>query len=449
MLDIKGKYCKDVKVFTDNVEETAIATLYRIADSKAYDGSKVRIMPDVHSGIGDSVIGFSCPIDIENGYVNPQTVGCDLGCTVSLHIYDKPILEDKIPEFEHKIKKVIPFGFDINKQTKIDVKYLIRSINKSLNILYSKHPMFSNYAINFTKEKDLEDWCKKFGMDYGTFLKSIGSVGSGNHFVEYDVNEELGKYGVCVHCGSRNLGQKVFKYWDKIAKSLCVTKDEMKMLADSVKVKNTDKKKLQDELKAAKEEYLKNRIPNFLSGEHLYRYLIDVCIAQTYARLNHEIIHSEIYEAYRKLSDGGKCIEEIYTTHNYVDMDDMVLRKGAVRSYRNELLIIPFNMRDGISICEGKSNDDWNCTAPHGCGRLYSRSKAKEILNVKDFKATMEAANIYTTTADANTLDEAPQAYKPMNEIIKLIEPTVDIKYFMKPKMNSKGADEIKKLRTN
>lgn len=437
MLEIKGKYCKDLKIFTDNIEETALATLYRIADYKAYDGSKIRIMPDVHQGDGDAVVGFSCPIDLENGYVNPQTVGCDIGCTVSLWTYNKPIAENKIAEFEHKIRKEIPFGFGINDKTKIDVKYLIKRFNKAINNLCSNNPILSEYAISFTKEKDLEDWCKRLNMNYGVFLKSIGSVGGGNHFIEYDINEELGKYGVCVHCGSRNLGIKVFSYWDRIAKSLCMTKDEMKVLTDAAKGKNNDKKKLQ----AVKENYLKDRIPNFLNGEHLYRYLIDVCLAQTYTRLNHEVIHSQIADIYKKLSDGGKCIEEVYTTHNYIDMSDMVLRKGAVRAYEGELLIIPFNMRDGISICEGKSNEDFNCTAPHGCGRLMSRSKAKEVLNVDDFKKQMSDANIYTTTADNTTLDEAPNAYKSMDEIVKLIEPTVDIKYFMKPRINIKASN--------
>ena len=445
MLEIKGKYCKDLKIFTDNVEDSALATIYKIADSKPYDGCKVRIMPDVHNGIGDSVIGFSCPIDIENGYVNPQTVGCDLGCTVSLWMYSKPINEDKIAEFEHKIRKDIPFGFEINKKSKVNVKDIIKDFNKALNTLYSKTPILSDYAIHFTCEKDLEDWCKRLNMDYGMFLKSLGSVGGGNHYCEYDVNEELGKYCVCVHCGSRNLGQKVFRYWDKIAKSLCFTKDEMRTLVETVKAKNTDKKKLQEELKLAKEDYLKDRIPNFLSGEHLCRYLIDVCIAQTYARINHEIIHSQISKMYQKLSDGGVKVDEIYTTHNYIDMDDMIMRKGAVRAYKDELLIIPFNMRDGISICEGKSNDDWNCTVCHGAGRLMSRSKSKEVLNVEEFQKQMSDAGIYTTTADEKTLDEAPDAYKPMDEIVKLIEPTVDIKFFMKPKMNIKASEETKK----
>lgn len=442
MIEIQGKYCKDLKIFTDNIEESALTTLYRIADSRAYDGAKIRVMADVHQGVGDSVIGFSCPINIENGYVNPQTVGCDLGCTVSLCLYDKPILSDKIAEFEHKIRKDVPFGFEINDKSKITAKDIIKRFNAELRKLYSKCPVLSDYAIEFKQEKDLEDWCKRLKMDYGVFMKSIGSVGGGNHYVEYDVNEDDGQYGVCVHCGSRNLGQKVFKYWDNIAKSMCVSKEEMRMLTEKVKAVNTDKRRLREELKEAKENYLKGRMPGFLSGEHLYRYLIDANIAQTYARLNHMVIHKQIEEAYRKTSDGGKPIDDvIYTTHNYIDMDDLILRKGAIRAYKGELCIIPFNMRDGIAICEGKSNDDFNCTAPHGAGRLLSRSKAKEKLNVDEFKSQMADADIYTTTADRSTLDEAPDAYKPMSEIVGLIEPTVDIIRFMRPKMNIKASE--------
>lgn len=442
MIEVQGRYCKDLKIFTDNIEESALTTLYRIADSRAYDGAKIRVMADVHQGVGDSVIGFSCPINIENGYVNPQTVGCDLGCTVSLCLYDKPILSDKIAEFEHKIRKDVLFGFEINDKSKITAKDIIKSFNAELRKLYSKCPVLSDYAIDFKQEKDLEDWCKRLKMDYGVFMKSLGSVGGGNHYVEYDVNEDDGQYGVCVHCGSRNLGQKVFKYWDNIAKSMCVSKEEMRMLTEKVKAVNTDKRRLREELKEAKENYLKDRIPGFLSGEHLYRYLIDANIAQTYARLNHMVIHKQIEEAYRKTSDGGKPIDDvIYTTHNYIDMDDLILRKGAIRAYKGELCIIPFNMRDGIAICEGKSNDDFNCTAPHGAGRLLSRSKAKEKLNVDEFKSQMADAGIYTTTADRSTLDEAPDAYKPMSEIVGLIEPTVNIIRFMRPKMNIKASE--------
>ena len=286
-------------------------------------------------------------------------------------------------------------------------------------------------------------------MDFGVFMKSIGSVGSGNHYLEYDVNDELGKYCICVHCGSRNLGLKVFNYWNKIAKSMTISKEEMRMLTDSVKPKNTDKKKLNAEIKAAKEEYLSKKIPGYLSGDNLMGYLVDVLLAQEYARLNHEIIIEQVVDIYRKMAKGVSVVDTIHTTHNYIDYDlkalmgkpNMMIRKGAIRAYEGERVIIPFNMRDGISICEGKSNEDWNYTAPHGCGRSLSRTKAHQQLNVEDFKAEMAAAGIYTTTADASTLDEAPQVYKPMEEIVKYIEPTVNILYFMKPMMSIKASD--------
>jgi len=452
MLDIKGQYCKDVKVFTDNVEESALATIYRIADCRAFKDKKIRIMPDCHDGKG-IVIGFSCPIDIETSHVSPEHVGCDIGCRVSATFFDKPILEDKIKEFEHKIKKEIPFGFSINDKSKIDWKRVTKTINSAMDKVCSLYPKFADYAIHFNSEMDLENWCKRVRIDYGDFMKAIGSVGGGNHYVEYDINNDLGKYCMCVHCGSRRLGLAVFNYWNKIAKSMVISKEEMKILENSVKAKNTDKSKIKEELKAAKEEYLSKKIPGYLSGENLMGYLVDVLIAQVYAKVNHEIINEQLVEIYRKMSDGGKPIDFISTTHNYIDYDfkalagkpNMMIRKGSIRAYEGERVIIPFNMRDGISICEGKSNEDWNYTAPHGCGRALSRMKAHQQLNVEDFKAEMAAAGVYTTTADASTLDEAPEAYKPYEEIVKLIEPTVDIKFFMKPKMNIKAAEDRKK----
>jgi RNA-splicing ligase RtcB len=217
-----------------------------------------------------------------------------------------------------------------------------------------------------------------------------------------------------------------------------------------VKEKNTDRSKIKEELKAAREEYLSHRIPGYLSGKNLMGYLVDVLIAQVYARLNHEVINEQIVEIYRKMSDGGRPVDFIATTHNYIDYDfkalmgkpNMMIRKGSIRAYEGERVIIPFNMRDGLSICEGKSNPDWNFTAPHGAGRIMSRSKAFENLDVEEFKKEMAEAGIYTTTADEKTLDEAPGAYKPMNEIVELIEPTVDIKFFMKPKMNIKAQED-------
>ena len=449
MLEIKGQYCKDVKVFTDNVEETALSTIYRIADCIAFKDRQIRIMPDCHDGKG-IVVGFSCPVNIETDHVNPEHVGCDIGCTISATFFDKPIVEDKMKEFEHKIRKEIPFGFSINDKSKIDWKRITKAVNAAMDKLCSLYPQFSEYAIRFNSEMDLEKWCTRVRIDYGVFLKAIGSVGGGNHFLEYDTSEDLEKYCVCVHCGSRKLGLAVFNYWNKIAKSMTVTQEEIKMLEAGVKEKNTDRSKIKEELKAAREEYLSHKIPGYLSGKNLMGYLVDVLIAQVYAQLNHEVINEQIVEIYKKMSDGGKPVDFITTTHNYIDYDfkalmgkpNMMIRKGSIRAYEGERVIIPFNMRDGISICEGKSNPDWNFTAPHGAGRIMSRSKAFENLDVEEFKKEMADAGIYTTTADEKTLDEAPGAYKPMDEIVELIEPTVDIKFFMKPKMNIKAQED-------
>jgi RNA-splicing ligase RtcB len=447
-LELKGKYCKDIKIFTDNIEEEALSTIYKMAESMAYKNKKIRIMPDVHQGKG-CVIGFSCPIDIEHDFVSPEVVGCDLGCTVSAVFFDREVPKENIAELEHKIRKNIPFGVNINDKSKIDVKLIIKRFNAAQNRLCSFFPIFSDYRINFENENDLKTWTDKFHMDYGVFMKSIGSVGSGNHYLEYDVNDELGKYCICVHCGSRNLGLKVFNYWNKIAKSMTISKEEMRMLTDSVKSKNTDKKKLDAEIKAAKEEYLSKKIPGYLSGENLMGYLVDVLLAQEYARLNHETIIEQVVNIYRKMAKGVSVVDTIHTTHNYIDYDlkalmgkpNMMIRKGAIRAYEGERVIIPFNMRDGISICEGKSNEDWNFTAPHGAGRIMSRSAAKQNLDVEEFQKQMADAGIYTTTADKKTIDEAPNAYKPMEEIVRYIEPTVNILYFMKPMMNIKASD--------
>lgn len=178
MIEIKGKFCKDLKIFTDNIEEDALKQLYKIADERAMDGKKIRVMPDVHMGKGIT-IGFSCPIDVEKDYVNPEHLGCDIGCEVSSIFYDKPIKEDSIELLEHRLKTNVPMGFKLHEKTMFDAKTLIKMVNKEFSRLVSRYPSFSDYIPSITCEVDLEKYVKKFGMDYGTFLKSIGTVGGG------------------------------------------------------------------------------------------------------------------------------------------------------------------------------------------------------------------------------------------------------------------------------
>ena len=198
MLQIQGEYCKDVKIFTDNVAESALSTIQRLADSIAFKDRKIRIMPDCHDGKG-IVIGFSCPIDIEKDHVNPEIVGCDIGCTISAVFFNKPIEDKNIKDFEFQIRQNIPFGFLINESQKIDVDIILKRFNSVLDKLCSVYPLMSKYRLRMNSEHDLKLWCSRIGMDYETFLKSIGTVGGGNHFLEYDINEEDKKYCICVH----------------------------------------------------------------------------------------------------------------------------------------------------------------------------------------------------------------------------------------------------------
>ena len=438
-----------VKIYAENVEQGAIDDINAIANCFVNEGKQLCFMPDCHKGV-TVPIGTSIPIDINDPKeaINPGTVGCDIGCTVSATFFDAPMFPGKMVEFEHKIRKAIPFGFDINDKSDYDRKELYKAINRNLNRFVSRHPKFADFVKTFNCDADMIAWCQRIGISEKMFFNSLTSVGGGNHFVEYDENQEIGKYAVLVHCGSRNLGQRVFRYHKTIADQVKISKTEHELLIARVKALNSDPRLLKDEIKAATEKLQATRTPGYLCGDALKSYLVDVLITQTYAAFNHRLIHEKISNIYRKLCK-AKEVERISSTHNYIDYDfeelngipHMMIRKGAIRSYKGEQIIIPFNMRDGVAICEGKSNPDWNFTAPHGAGRLMSRTEAFKTLDVEAFKKEMGDAGIYTTTANKDTLDEAPEAYKSKDDIVRLIEPTANILFFMYPKMNIKAAE--------
>jgi len=441
----------DIKIFAENVEESALADIEVLANNPINAGKKLRFMPDCHKGV-TVPIGTSIPVDIDdpNEGINPGTVGCDIGCTVSATFFDAPMLADKMALFEHRIRKEIPFGFSINDKSDYDRRLLYREINIAMNHLVFTHPKLKDFAIRFNCDDDMIKWCRRIGISEKMFFDSLPSVGGGNHFVEYDENPELGKYAVLVHCGSRNLGQKVYRYHKTIADLVKISRAEHGAIVARVKAANKDPRLLGKEIDKAKNEYAATRIPGYLKGDALYAYIVDVLITQVYAAFNHRLIHGKISAIYRKLCK-AKEVDTITSVHNYIDYDfacldgykpHMMIRKGAIRSYAGERMIIPFNMRDGVAICEGKSNPDWNFTAPHGAGRVMSRNAASKTLDVSAFQSEMAEAGIYTTTANRNTLDEAPEAYKSKDDIVRLIEPTAKILFFMAPKMNIKGTDD-------
>lgn len=385
---------KDVKIFATDVEEAAMEMIDAIAGHPVFDSQPVRIMPDTHAGKG-IVVGFTCPMTEK---VNPEHIGADIGCGIETIVFDKILAREDYALFEQRIRKEIPMGKDLNEHRQFDMKDFCRFMRRELDrAVQSSGGLVSE--IPFRTEKDISLWCSTIHLDEKMFYKSIGTLGGGNHFIELDCNEELERMAVTVHTGSRNLGQKVCSRWSK------------KAIATG----------------------------GYLSGSLLQAYLTDMVIAQAYARYNRRVILDKIAAIYRKMCK-GKVTETISSVHNYIDFEDMMIRKGAIRSYAGEKMVIPFNMRDGLAICQGRSNEDWNCSAPHGSGRKMTRNKAKETLSMDDFSRAM--AGIYSTSICPATLDESPMAYKDTAEIVKQIEPTCEILYFMKPVISIKDTSE-------
>ena len=440
MIEIENKDCK---IFTDNIEPEALEQIYGVLKLPENEGLKVRIMPDVHGGKG-ICIGFTSTV---GDYINPDYIGVDIGCSVSLALVDKPIQDLEL--FEHRLKGAVPMGPDIHTSRQFQVKEFLAFLRTELQRAYQATGGLI-FLPDFNSESDLERWCREVGIDLATFYKSIGTLGGGNHYIEYDEGtDEHGKpvYGISVHTGSRNLGLKVNKYWTKEAEGTKVSKEVQKEIAKKVReYPGIEKKDIKRKIDLALDLWKRQNLhPGFLSGENLRGYLTDVCIASAYAKWNHKIILDKALEIYTKItateyySCPGKEIQRITTQHNYIDFTSPVpiIRKGSVSAKEGEIFLLPFNMRDGIAVCKGKGNADWNYSSPHGSGRKMSRNAAKSKINLKDYEKSM--TGIYSTTVCRETIDESPMAYKDTSEILSLIDPTAEVLYTLKPKMNIKS----------
>lgn len=431
MLELKGKYCKDCKVYAETIEDEALTTIYSILEHPAFEGAKVRIMPDVHQGKG-IVIGFSSPVD---KYVNPNHVGVDIGCSMTTLILNGRLKEEDYPLFEKRVKDAIPTGFNVHKYTVANEREFVKFLNKKYRTARSNWPEMIP-EIGTIDVKYIHALLKRVGQEPVLFWHSLGTLGGGNHFLEYGENA-LGVGHFTIHCGSRNFGVKVCNYWAKVSMNPKIKDEDIAEQIQRIKDTEPDKKKWHALITELRENVKKTCPTGYLSGDALRGYLSDMVIAQAYAEFNHSVIASRIATILQKFA--LKPVDSIYTTHNYINFNDHIIRKGAVASYEGERLIIPFNMRDGLAICMGKSNDDWNCTAPHGAGRIMSRSAAKKNVSLDEFKETMK--NVYSTSVCAGTLDESPMVYKNAEEIVSLIQDTVDIVYFVIPKINIKATD--------
>lgn len=398
MIELRGKYA-EAKVFTDVVDQESISQVISLLNQPYAEGSRVRMMPDIHAGAGCTV-GTTMTIGDK---VCPNLVGVDIGCGM-----ETVILKDKhmeLQKLDKLIRAEIPSGFDIRTKPH-----------------------------RYAGEIDLDKLkCAKH-VDLNRAEKSIGTLGGGNHFIEANQDEEGRRY-IVIHSGSRRLGLEIANYYQEAAfKALNSRKSEIDALIADLKRQGREQ-----EIEGVLRE-LKSRPVNipkplaYLEGWLLEDYLHDMAIAQRYADLNRRAMMDTILKGM-----GLKAVDRFTTIHNYIDLDHGILRKGAVSAQAGERLLIPINMRDGSLICVGRGNEDWNCSAPHGAGRLMSRSAAKQSFTVNEFKKQMQG--IYTTSVGQATLDECPMAYKSMEDIVDNIGPTAEIERIIKPIYNFKAGN--------
>ena len=412
---------RDLKIFTDNIEQEAIDQINILLEQPAFADCKVRIMPDVHAGAG-CVIGFTADLGDK---VIPNIVGVDIGCgmfTVELGRIDTGI--------NGKTDSSI-----VNYVTDIDYEKLDNVIRTCIPSGRNVHEEI-NYI--FSELKNLRCYNKLKNIDW--LERSMGTLGGGNHFIEIDEGFEGRKYLV-IHTGSRNLGKQVADYYQNLAVELMIGRDKLAYERDRLIAEYKDQgrsSEIQDAIKELRNTWRKktNDIPKelcYLTGKYRDDYIYDMKICQRFAKQNRLMIALKIM-----LSMGWYSIDLFETVHNYIDESNMI-RKGAISAKKGEKVLIPINMRDGSLLCVGKGNEDWNCSAPHGAGRIMSRSKARESISMESFRESM--TGIYTTSVCESTIDESPMAYKPMNEIINNIKDTVDILDVLKPVYNFKASE--------
>ncbi len=403
MITLNGKYNSCI-VYTDNIDNETVSQLIALLNQQSVEGAQIRIMPDTHAGKG-CVIGTTMTL---TNKVIPNLVGVDIGCGMrAIKLKEKSL---DLPFIDSVIHKYVPSGFDIHEE-----------------------------AVATSNVEAI-----KADVDVNRAMHSLGTLGGGNHFIEIDADNS-GDYWLVIHTGSRHLGIEVCDYYQDKAYEVLKNraaggdiKELRKALIDRL-TKEGNKKAISKELKKLNDTYKSTHvdIPHdlaYVEGEDFKDYIHDMKLAQEHAMINRRTI-ADIILKNAKLHE----VESFDTIHNCIDTDNMILRKGSISAQKGEKVIIPMNMRDGSLICIGKGNPEWNYSAPHGAGRLMSRSKAKESISMADFKASMNG--IYTSCVNQSTIDESAFAYKPIEEIMSNIKDTVDIVDIIKPIYNFKASE--------
>ena len=437
--DIKGAACTDCKVMTRDVEPEALETIRKITDSEAFRGRRIRVMPDVHQGKGIT-IGFTSTL---GGYVNPEHVGVDIGCTVSALMLDSAVPDGRLAYVERRLKETIPTGFRVHDVCVADRDMFLEFIADRFHEAKGAWPE----RLSGLPDSPDMDWLNRVlgrvGMDQGLFWCSLGTVGGGNHYMEY--GEPAAQEGPCmfsVHCGSRNFGVKVANYWTRVAGRKTDKVDVKSLAEQAVRECGNDCRaigpRLKELVREAGDALNGDRIPGYLSGEDMDGYLCDMTLAMGYAMYNHMTIHHLAEGVFAEC--GINAVGSLFTTHNYIDMEDHIIRKGAVNAARGRWLLVPMNMRDGTAVCIGLGDADWNSSCPHGAGRKMSRSRAMAELDLDEYRRQMDG--ICTTSVDRCTLDEAPGAYKDARSVLDRIDGhAVQVRYIVYPKINIKAAE--------
>lgn len=387
------------KAFIETIEDNTVQQIAKMLNSDITQNTKVRIMPDVHFGKG-STIGttIQLPESQENWKVSPNVVGVDIGCgmmSYKLEDFNMPL-----DEFDKIVSKAVPSGKSVHIRAVTDLSDQTEKLSLDLS----------------DKEKDYIN-------------RSLGTLGGGNHFIELAVDEE-GMQWLTVHSGSRKLGHTIATHHQKIANFILGHTDNQGILR-TLKEKG-ESREVDKLLNSGKKKRRQMDDLAYLEGNLLDDYINDMAIAQEFAHDNRKAMLDAIVE-----SSELTTIDKFDSVHNFIDIPNGMIRKGATSAGEGERLIIPLNMRDGSLICLGKGNPDWNFSAPHGAGRVMSRTEARKSIDIKEFMASMK--DVYSSSVGTKTLDESPFVYKAAEDIISRIDDTVEIQHWIKPVYNFKA----------
>jgi tRNA-splicing ligase RtcB len=433
---------QDIIVFLDKflIDMGTMKQIKSMGEHRSLEGTKIRIMPDCHRGSG-CCIGFTYTLKEK---IVPQFVGGDIGCGILTYKLNKKLDDIKIPDFEKVIRDTVVMGSGFEN---VHQKPIVT--DKDLELLYDKSSVQS--------KKFAEEYFNKFGKDITQYIpkydftwfkkkcetieakfdyamKSLGTLGGGNHYIEVNKDKDNNLY-LTIHCGSRNFGSKICYYHQhKITDNRKFDYAAYSDFEKQINRKYKDSKVVKQYLDEYSQKWRDAKHPEYLEDEEAHLYYMDMIFCQNYALLNRRLILRSILEQIKEEYHEEVIIESI---HNYIDFQDFIVRKGAISAYKDELCIISLNMRDGILLCKGKGNPEWNYSSAHGSGRILQRHQAHANLNMKYFKESMEG--IYSTSVVKETLDESPLVYKDSELIKKAIGDTVDIIEQLKPVINLKA----------